>query len=299
MIIKTLPLTDKDFAWVKMTPLHMKKKADEYIVHKKKAYTAIKAILPEKRTYLNTLYALERCDDSFESFFSKMGFLSEVSTKKEIRDTASEVATELSQKLVDIEYDRDLYISLLEYYEGNFSDEKKKLRKEDVRLLEETIRDYKRMGFDLPTQTQKRLKLLLKKSSKLSIAFRKNINDYQDYILCTEQELVGLSERFITSLPKHTDGRYIVSLQYPHIDPFMAEAKNRDKRKLLAEKNLKKGGVKNLKIIEELVKIRHEIAIILGYKHHADLRTENRMAKSAKVVEDFQNKILEEGHILI
>ena len=69
MITKTLPLTDKDFAWVKMTPAKKKKKANEYIVHKKKAYKVIKDIFPENRTYLNTLYALERCDDSFESFF--------------------------------------------------------------------------------------------------------------------------------------------------------------------------------------------------------------------------------------
>jgi thimet oligopeptidase len=292
MITKTLPLTEKDFAWVKMTTPQMDKMADKYIEHKKIAYKEIKNILPENRTYLNTLYALERCDDSFESFFSKMGFLSEVSTKKEIRDYATEVAEAMSQKLVDIEYDRDLYIALVEYYEGNFEDEKKKLRKEDIKLLEETLRDYRRMGFDLPTEKQKRLKVLLKKVSSLSIKFRKNINDYQDYILCTQEELAGLSERFISTLPKHTDGRYIVSLQYPHIMPFMAEADNRKKREELALKNLKKGGVKNLKIIEELVKLRHEIAQILGYKHHADFRVETRMVKTAKVAEDFQNSLL-------
>jgi thimet oligopeptidase len=290
--MKTLPLTTKDFTWVKMTPALMKKKADEYIIHKKKVYAEIKNILPENRTYLNTLYTLERCDDSFESFFNKMGLLSEVSTSKEIRDAATEVATELSQKLVDIEYDRDLYIALVEYYEGNFSNEKKKIRKEDIKLLEETLREYRRMGFDLPTEKQKRLKVLLKKASTLSINFRKNINDYQDYILCTEKEMEGLSPRFISSLPKHTDGRYIVSLQYPHIFPFMAEAVSEKKRKELAEKNLKKGGVKNLKIIEELVKVRHEISSILGYKHHADFRTENRMAKSAKAVDEFQGSLL-------
>ena len=59
-----------------------------------------------------------------------MGLLSEVSPKKEVRDAAHAIATEMSQKLVDIEYDRDLFISLVEYYEGNFSDEKKKLRKD-------------------------------------------------------------------------------------------------------------------------------------------------------------------------
>lgn len=292
MITKTLPLTVQDFAWVKMTPALMKKTADAYIVHKKKTYTEIKNILPENRTFLNTLYALERCDDSFDNFFNKMGLLGEVSPKKEVRDAAHQIATEMSQKLVDIEYDRDLFISLVEYYEGNFSDEKKKLRKEDIKLLEETLREYRRMGFDLPDAMQKKLKVLMKKTSKLSIQFRQNINDYQDYILCTEEEMKGLSARFISTLPKHTDGRYIVSLQYPHLFPFMAEAENRGKREELALKNLKKGGVKNLKIIEELVALRHEIAKILGYKHHADFRTETRMAKNAKTVDEFQGSLL-------
>lgn len=292
MNTKTLPLSQKDFNWVKMTPALMKKTAEAYIEHKKKVYTEIKSILPENRTYLNTLYALERCDDKFDNFFSKMGLLSEVSTKKEIRDAAHNVAMETSEKLVDIEYDRDLFISVLEYYEGNFRDEKKSLRKEDIKLLEETLRDYRRMGFDLPGDKQKKLKTLMKKTSKLSIMFRQNINDYQDYILCTREELAPLSERFISTLPKDEKGRYIVSLQYPHLHPFMAEAENREKRKALAEKNLKKGGIKNLKVIEELVKLRYEIAVILGYKHHADFRTETRMAKNAKNVEDFQNSLL-------
>lgn len=292
MITKTLPLSTKDFAWVKMTPKDMEKQAALYIIHKKKAYAELKSILPENRTFLNTVYALERCDDSFKSFFSKMGLLSEVSSNKDVRDAANAVATDLSQKMVDIEYDRDLYISLVEYYEGNFADEKKSLRKEDTKLLEETLREYRRMGFDLPSEKQKRLKVLLKKSSKLSIMFRQNINDYQDYILCTEAELAGMSPRFIQTLPRHTDGRYIVSLQYPHIFPFLGEAENRKKREELALKNLKKGGMKNLKIIEELVTLRHEIATILGYKHHADFRTENRMAKSAKVVDEFQGSLL-------
>lgn len=291
-MLKTIPLNDTDFAWVKTTEKEMRKKLTEYLTHKKQVYSEIKAILPEERTYLNTVYALEHCDDRFQSYFSKVGLLSEVSVKKEIRDTATVVLTELSKKSVDIEYDRDLYISLVEYYEGNFEDEKKKLRKEDVKLLEETLREYRRMGFDLPTETQKKLKTLLKKVSKLSIAFRKNINDYQDYILCTKEELAGLSERFISTLPTHTDGRYVVSLQYPHIFPFMAEATNGKKRKELALKNLKKGGSKNLKIIEEIVKNRHEISAILGYKHHADFRTETRMAKNAKTVEVFQNDLL-------
>lgn len=292
MKTRTLPLTQKDFAWVNMKPTFMKKTVSLYIEHKKRVYTDIKSIPQNERTFLNTIYVLERCDDTFESFFSKMGLLSEVSTKKEIRDNAHEIATEASQILIDVEYDKGIFLAVKEYYQGNFKKEKKSLRKEDIKLTEETFREYKRLGFDLPSNEQKKLKSLMKKVSKLSTSFRKNINDYQDYILCTKEELSGLSERFISSLPKHTDGRYIISLQYPHLLPFMSEASNRSKRKELAEKNLKKGGVKNLKIIEELVKLRHEIAIILGYKHHADFKTENRMAKTGDTAEKFQNKLL-------
>ena len=117
MTTKTIPYTSKDFAWVKMTPSQMDKMASAYIEHKKKVYKEIKSLLPENRTFLNTLYALEKCDDSFQSFFSKMHFLSEVSTKKEIRDHGNTVLQGLSQNLVDIEYDRDLYIALVEYYD--------------------------------------------------------------------------------------------------------------------------------------------------------------------------------------
>jgi thimet oligopeptidase len=290
--MKTIPYTEKDFTWVKMTPLQMKKGVDAYLAHKKRTYAEIKKILPEHRTFLNTIYALERCDDPSMSLFGKLGVLSEASPKEDIRNAAHTVAMEASQKMVDIEYDRGMFIAVTEYYEGNFRNEKKKLRKEDIKLIEDTLREYRRMGFELPTEKQKKIKVLMKKMSKLGTAFRKTITDYQDYILCTEEEMEGLSPRFIESLPRHTDGRYIVSLQYPHTGPFMAEATNRIKREELALKNLKKGGAKNLKVIAELVGLRAEMATILGYKHHADFKTENRMAKTGKVVEEFHMSLL-------
>ena len=291
--MKKLPLTQKDFAWVKWTPKQIEKIGKEAIEYKKASYKKIKEILPEKRTYENTVYALERADGPRGDDLRKVALLGEVSPKEEIRNTASSTIIEVSSQMVDIEYDRDLYMSLVEYYEGNFSDEKKSLKKEDIKLLEDTMREYKRMGFDLPDKDQKRLKVLLKKSSKLGEQFRKNINDYNDYILCSEEELSGLSDRTIAILPRdEKTGKYIVTLQYPHFGPFMSFAHNRAKREELANKNLKKGGKKNLAIINELVTIRAEISKILGYQHHADFRTENRMAKSGEIAETFQNNLL-------
>lgn len=291
--MKKLPLTQKDFNWYKWTPKQIEKIGKDAVVHKKAAYATLKAILPEERTYENTLYALERAGGVHEDNLRKAALLGEVSPKEEVRRAVSQTLIAVSEQMVDIEYDRDLYISVLEYYEGNFADEKKKLTKEDIKLLEDTIREYRRMGFDLPDAAQKKLKLLLKKASKYGEQFRKNINDYNDYILCTEQELDGLSDNVKAIFPKdEKTGKYIVSLQYPHIGPYLSFATNRKKREELANKNLKKGGKKNLKLIEDLVMIRAEVASILGYKDHADFRTENRMAKTGDIAETFQNDLL-------
>ena len=133
----------------------------------------------------------------------------------------------------------------------------------------------------------------MKKNIKLGSQFNKNIADHSDFILCTQEELAGLSTRVIDSLSKDkVTGKYIVTLQAPHYGPFMSFAINRQKREELAKKSLQKGGQKNLKLIKELAAIRHEMAFLLGYKHHADFRTANRMAKSGEVAMKFQTILL-------
>lgn len=285
--------TKDNFAWVSWNKEKMKKLADTALRTKKESYVRIKQIPKEKRSYENTMYALECSEREYGDVLRQISFLGEVSAKEEIRSASHEIIMDISRQLIDIEYDKDLYLALVSYYEGNFRKEKRNLGKDDIKLLDETVREYRRMGFDLPIKTQKKLKTLLKKSSTLGENFRKNINDYNDYILVTEQELEGLSPRFIESLPRDGhSGKYIVTLQYPHIGPFLAFATNRKKREELANKNLKKGGKKNLDIISNLVTLRREIAHILGYKHHADFRTEMRMAKTGKTVEKFQRELM-------
>lgn len=297
--MKKLPLTQKDFDWHKLTAKQIEKIGREAVEYKKAAYKTIKEILPENRTYENTVYALM---ESMGEYGDKIGFVSiltQVSTNKDIRDAGRAMEIELSEKLVDVEYDRDLYIAVLEYHEGNFLDEKKKLRKEDIKLLEELLRDYRKMGFELPIKEQKKLKDLLKKMSKLGTEFDKNISEYQDFILCTKEELEGLSETLIASFPldKKT-GKYKVTLQYPHYVPFMAFAKNRAKRKELSGKELQKGGKRNVKVLNDLVELRSKVANMLGYQHHADLRTDDRMAKNAEIVTAMQDNLIKKVSIL-
>jgi len=290
--MRKLKLQKEDFAWVRWTPKYIEKIGQDFIRQVTEDYKNVKKILPEERTFENTVVAIENAGAPYKDMFDKLGLLMDTSSKKEIREAAHKVVSLVSQKMIDVEYDRDVYISLKEYALGNYLDEKKKLRKEDIRLIELMLRDYKKMGFELDDKAYKQLKQSLKKLQALQITFSHNINNYSDYILCTKEELDGMSERYISLLPYDTKTKkYTVTLAYPHLHPFLAQATNRTKRKELADKAGSRGGKKNLDIFNRIITLRHTIAIMLGYEHHADFRTDGRTAKNAQTVHAFHAAI--------
>src|SRR5690606_8130335 len=101
---------------------------------------------------------------------------------------------------------------------------------------------------------------------ELGIAFRKNIDEWQDAIHVTREELDGLPEAFIEGLSTvDEDGetRYRVSLDYPELFPFLSNAKSEARRKELFIKDQVKGGEQNVRILEEAIGVRSEIARLL------------------------------------
>lgn len=287
--------------WKEISKIKNYKKRDfnnllkKYIENKKEVYKKIKALKKEERNFLNTVLALENCDQDFDNIFNQIGVYSITHKNKEYRDLASLFEKELSQKSVDLEYDKDLWKAVLEYREGNYKKEKKQLDNKygigSVKLFEDIYKGYKRMGFDLSKIKQNKLKNNLKNLAKLSIDFRKNIDEYRDHILCSEEEIKGLPENFVSTLEK-VGGKYKITLDYPNFGPYMQYADSREKRKELTDKNYQKGGEKNIKILSKIIKFRDENAKILGYKNHVDFKTENRMAKSEKNVRDFSDSLI-------
>src|SRR3989338_2488534 len=280
MKIKTY--TKKDFAWTQWEAKTIKSFIPKILAHKRKVYAEIKKIPKEKRTFKNTIYALEASDYKFGPILYFIDILSMVSPRESVFSAAKATIKELGQKMVDIEYDKGIYTAVLEYKNGPHH-KKEKLLPEEKKLLDDAIKVYRRMGFGLSPKKQKRLKEIFKRLSNLSNDFSNNINEYHDFILVNKDELKGLPERFIGGLAKDKKtGKYKVTLEYPDVGPFMAHADNEKKRKELADKNLQKGGHENMKILEEVLKLRFEKAKLLGYTNHANYVTEMRMVKSGK-----------------
>lgn len=263
---------------------------NKYIENKNSIYKEIKSIKKEDRNFENTILALEYCDIDFDDIIHQISILSESHNKKEVRDLFNEFKINLTDKSVDIEFDKEIYTAVLDYKEGNFRKEKNILDGKfgigSTKLVEDFYKVYKRMGFDLSKKDFIKFKANLKKISKLSISFSENINNHNDFVLCTKEEIIGLPENEISLLEKVKD-EYKVSIQDHQFIPFIRFVESREKRKELYDKRQNRGGIKNIKILKNIIEIRHQNAKMLSYKNHVDFVAENRMAKNEKNIRGF------------
>lgn len=280
--------TPADFHWVKWGAREFKKLAQEVVKQKKRAYAAIRAIPAKDRTFENTVLALENEGNKLEDQINCVTILKEASPSSTVRKAAGEMLESLSKELIEIEYDPRMYSALKEYAakNGNLSGPEKI-------LFEDMRKGYARMGFDLPKAKQKTLKANLKKLSELGIAFDRNLNEYKDFILVTDEELDGLPETYKANL-KRVGDKYKVTLAYPDVHPFIAGAHDEEKRRQLLEKFVRRGGPQNVRLLQQMIALRARNARMLRYKTFVDYVTELRMAKSArnvkKLIDDLERR---------
>ena len=90
--------TKADFAWTKWTEKDFKRIATDVIRRKKISYAAIRAIPADKRTFENTVYALEASDDQASDEMSRISILKEVSPNSKVRVASAKVIEGLQKK---------------------------------------------------------------------------------------------------------------------------------------------------------------------------------------------------------
>lgn len=255
-----------------------------------KDLAALIAIPQEERTFENTIMGYERAFDNYGNALGMSGFLSYVSTDKQFRDAANDLQMQISQYMVDVATRRDVYKAIREYTDTN-----PRLDPVQAKLVKEMLIGFKNSGMDLNDADLEKFKALNKEKAEYLIKFDKNIQEYKDPLAVTQEQLQGLGEDYIQKLSKTDDGKYLVTLDYPDYVPFMQNADDEQARKELEFKFNRRGGQENVELLEKTLTLRREIARLLGYKNHAELRLEDRMAKNPKTVmaflKDLQKKL--------
>ena len=251
-------------------------------VRLEKDLDAVVAIPDGQRTFDNTVLAYERAFERYGDALGMSGFLSYVSVDKSFRDAALALQMQMSQYMVDVATRRDVYRAIKAY-----ADTQPRLESDQALLLKDMMIGFKNSGMELNDEDLETFKKLNKEKAQYVLRFDKNVQEYKDYLDVTDEQLRGLGDDYKNKLEKTPEGKYRVTLDYPDYIPFMQNSESDEARKALEYKYNRRGGEENVELLEKTLTLRRQIAQLLGYKNHAELKLENRMVKNPKTVEDF------------
>jgi len=257
----------------------------------------------EEATFENTIVALERAGSTLDQVQSVFYNLNSSLTGPEMQEIAREMAPEVSAHSDAIRMNADLFEKVSQVYDKK---DELDLNQEESKLLEETYKYFVRGGAALSEEDKEKLKKINEELSLLSLKFGQNVlaetNNYK-LVITDENDLSGLPDAVIESAAAAAKeaGRegWVFTVQKPSMLPFLTYADNRELREELhnAYINLGNNGNEfdNKDIIKQMVKLRAEKAVLLGYKTHADYVLAENMAKSPEMVYEFLMKVWEPG----
>lgn len=276
--------------YLTLTPAQIEAGTDQAIADARAVLDEL-AAPKDRRTFENTMKPLDRIADILAHATTKYSFPGYVHSDKEVR-AAAKTSEEMQTKFgVDMVFRDDLNSAVTEYAE---TDEAKSLQGEKGRFLEFSLRDLRRAGHDLDSDTRAAVKEKTERLVELGVRFQQNVDEWDDWILCTRDDLDGLPDSFIDALETDEEtGRYKVTIAYPHLIPFTENATRRDLREELRFKFNTVAVEDNRKILDEAIQLRQEIAEAFGHPTWAHHRLEERMAKDPGRVKAFYADLID------
>lgn len=272
----------------------------EAIAIAKKRIEAIKTNT-EAETFSNVVEALENTSPELDLISGVFFNLHSAETNEDLQKYAKEISPLLTEFGNDVSMDEVLFAKIKKVWDNK---EKFNLDSEQMMLLEKNYKSFVRNGALLNEADKNKMREISKELSTLGLHFGDNVlKETNDYMLVIEKQadLAGLPEDVVeaaalTAKEKGKEGKWVFTLQYPSVIPFLTYAKNRELRKELFLANSTKGfhgdATDNQEIVKKIAKLRYEKAKLLGYESHAHFVLEERMASNPKTVQTFIDNIV-------
>ncbi len=247
----------------------------------------------EPPTFDNTIVAMERSGRVLSRvaavFFNLVG----ADTNDQRQEIQREMTPRLSAHSDAIQLNPALFARVDALYQQR---ESLDLNAEQMRLLEETHREFVRAGARLDEQQKARLREINAELARLGTEFSQNVlkevND-SAVVVDSADQLQGLTPAQIDAAAAEAaerglEGKFVLTLQNYSSQPQLGSLADRDVRQRLMEASLARGAraneFDNREIVSSAVRLRAERAQLLGYDTHADYVLEERTAKTVDAV---------------
>jgi thimet oligopeptidase len=267
------------------TPVELTARVESAFANADIEIATIIAIPNNQRTFGNTIGALDDMMARLDGEANLMAFMAYVHEDASIREAAQGAEQLWSDWSIDFATNEDLYNAIKSYAGSNPA-----LSGEQARMLEHTMRDYRRSGMSLTKEDREALKVIQKELGTLTIEFDTNIREDKTVVPIPLGGLEGVPQDVIDRLDVK-DGNYQVTLDYPTFGPVLDYCSVSETRKAVRFAYSKRAGQENVDLLERIIKLRDEASDLLGYATTADFETETKMSKNSATVAAFYEKL--------
>ncbi|RRA47714.1 M3 family metallopeptidase [Acidipila sp. EB88] len=237
-------------------------------------------------------HTLRRYDDAvavLSAAGSQLSLLNSVHPDKSIRDTAQAQLQLVAQAGVALGLNRAVYQAL-----GAIP-----MPTDDpatAHYLDRTLLGYRLAGVDREEAVRDQLRALQEQATMLSLTFGRNVQESVGTVIVeSPEELAGLPEDFVASHPARTEGEHtgsiVLTTEFPDYLPVMTFATNAALRRRMFLAYQTRAFPHNVPILQELLKVRGEIAALLGFSTWADLATADQMMESSAKMQQFLDEL--------
>ena len=277
----------------------------------------LRKLLDEHRKKINTLLStdtlvhwdnlmqpIEDLHDELNQFWSPISHLHSVMETDALRDAYHQSLPLLTAYHTEISQNETLFNAIQSIANSpDFSNLDPAQRK----IIENDLRDFKLAGIHLPAEKKARMAALQQELSQLTTKFSENILDAThawSMHMTEASSLAGLPSQALqlaseTAKRKGLDG-YMLTLDYPSYSVAIKYLQNRELRQTLYEAYSTRasecgpnaGKWDNTQIMEDILKVRHEIAQLVGFHNYADYSLATKMAKQPDEVLNFLYDLL-------
>lgn len=256
-------------------------------------------------TWDNLILPMQDMDDQLSQMWAPISHLHSVMESEELRAAFNACLPLLTEYQTSLLQNETLYAALqsiahsAEYH--SFTPAQRK-------VIDNELRDFRLAGVGLPPLEKARYADLQKQLSKLSTKFSENLIDatHAWHLHVTDQQaLQGLPAQTVEAAEQAAQQRglqgWVLTLEYPVYSTVMKYLANRELRWLMYEAYVTRasdqgphaGKWDNTPIMEEIIKVRHEIAILLGFSNFAEYSLATKMAASSQRVLSFLQDLVE------
>jgi len=284
-----------DFEQIK--PEHIQPALKECIEH---ARQTIDEVLARGDFSWNGLIEpLTDADEKLEHIWAPVSHLNSVVSTPELREAHDSCLPLLSDYATYVGQHKGLFDA---YETLRNSDEFAELTEAQQKLINDTLRDFRLSGVDLPADKKKRYAEISSRLSDLSSTFSNNLLDATHAWTCLitdESRLAGLPDSIKeaakeTAADQEKEG-WLFTLDIPSYLPVMLYAEDRELRKDMyqafvtraSETGPNGGKFDNSAVMDETLALRHEMAKLLGFNDYAEMSLATKMAESPEQVLGF------------